>query len=550
MVTFAFGRAARALSAAVLAAGLAGCAQIDAPATVDDTATPVHGGHLTWGVTTEPTCFDPRRTTQTNGYMLERNYIDSLVSKEPDGGFGPWLAKSWTVSADGTVYTFRLRDDVAFTDGTKFDAAAVKANLDDVVAPKNAENSATYLQSYAGASVVSPDTVRVRLKHPDSSFLESLSSVQLGMLSPKSLKLGDALCGGGKSLSGTGPFEFGSYQRGQSVTLVRNPDYDWAPTWAQHQGPAYLDSVTIRFLPEDVVRSGALSSGQVDVIEGVQSTDVSAFKGQPGFQFLDGPSSNTAFTLNLNYTRGVLKDIRVRRAIRDGFDLDTAVKSLYLGHYDRAWSNIGPDDAESDKKLVGAWGDDVAKANAELDAAGWTGRDSDGYRTKDGKRLRVEVGYPEDYVRDHRDVLIQGIQAELKKNVGIDLDLKIITIGEFTSQETNGTWSIYPNTMNPGDTALMETQLIGPTGFLYQAIKKGNDQTLYSWMARSLQTKDRAERERLVDQIQQRAVDRAYIVPLYAPTSQLAATTLVHGLGFDPNLDTPASAYDFWKERS
>ncbi|MFX8871854.1 ABC transporter substrate-binding protein, partial [Acinetobacter baumannii] len=92
------------------------------------------------------------------------------------------------------------------------------------------------------------------------------------------------------------------------------------------------------------------------------------------------------------------------------------------------------------------WGNDIAGANKLLDEAGWTGRDSEGFRTKDGKRLSIEVGYPQPYVRDNRDILIQGVQASLRKNVGLDLNLRLITAGEYAKNNANGTWTIYPNT--------------------------------------------------------------------------------------------------------
>ena len=74
---------------------------------------------------------------------------------------------------------------------------------------------------------------------------------------------------------------------------MKNPDYHWPPAYAAHQGPAYLDAVTYRFLPEYAVRAGALSSGQVDLIEGVQPTDRALFEHAEGFQFLTGPSAET-----------------------------------------------------------------------------------------------------------------------------------------------------------------------------------------------------------------------------------------------------------------
>src|SRR3954470_20572313 len=87
---------------------------------------PKSGGTITWGVATEPSCFDPHRSSQQAAFFVARNYIDSLVAKRPDGRFAPWLATQWTISPDGTEYTFTLREGVTFHDGERLDAEAVK----------------------------------------------------------------------------------------------------------------------------------------------------------------------------------------------------------------------------------------------------------------------------------------------------------------------------------------------------------------------------------------------------------------------------------------
>ena len=90
---------------------------------------PVSGGAITWGVATEPSCFDPHRASQQAAFFVARNYIDSLVGKKTDGTFAPWLATEWSISPDGKEYTYRLREDVVFHDGEKFDAAAFSGFL-------------------------------------------------------------------------------------------------------------------------------------------------------------------------------------------------------------------------------------------------------------------------------------------------------------------------------------------------------------------------------------------------------------------------------------
>ncbi|MGE8127665.1 ABC transporter substrate-binding protein [Methylobacterium sp. NPDC080182] len=506
---------------------------------------PKSGGTITWGVATEPSCFDPHRSSQQAAFFVARNYIDSLVAKRADGSFAPWLATEWSITPDGLTYTFTLRDGVIFHDGVPLDAEAVKANFDFVKKPENAANAASLLDRYARAEVVAPNIVRLILARPDSSFLESVSNVKLGIISPKALAKGD-LCGGGPALAGTGPFVFADYVRGQSARFTRNTAYAWPPGYAAHSGPAYLDGFTIRFLPEAAVRAGALSSGQLDVIEGVQPTDAPLFADQPDFTLLKGPlGAGTAFTLNVNYTRAPADDVRVRRALRDGFDPEPIVRQVYLGTVPRAWSIIGPDNPAFNRALIGGWGRDVAGANRLLDEAGWTGRDPAGFRTRDGKRLTIEVGYPQPYVRDNREVLIQGIQAAVRKNIGLDLNLRIITAGEYAKNNAAGTWAIYPNTDNPSDAARELWDMLGSKGFLYTNIPNP-DPEITGLVDEALAATDLVRKRALTDRIQTLGIEKAYIVPLFAPSWFLAARKGVEGLGFEAGLDSPANGYDVW----
>ncbi|MGJ7544199.1 ABC transporter substrate-binding protein [Variovorax sp. LT1R16] len=508
--------------------------------------TPRSGGQVTFGVTTDPICFNPHRSTQQNSYIVIRNYIDSLVAKGTGGKFLPWLAQEWSVSADGKTYSFKLRPNVVFHDGSKLDAEAVKFNFDFVRDTRNTNAAGELLKSVTGVQVVSPTEVRLQLERPDSGLLESIASVRLGLISPKALQAGDGLCAGGPALAGTGPFVFENYTRGQSASFVKNKDYAWAPGYAAHPGAAYLDRVTVRFLPEYAVRAGALSSGQVDVIEGVQPTDVGLFKGRPGFQFLVGPAgAQTSFTLNVNYTIAPATDVRVRRALRDGADIGALVNSVYRGTYRRAWSNIGPDNHFYNKGLENSWGNDVKGANRLLDEAGWTARDAEGYRTKDGQRLAIEVGYPQPFIRDNREVLIQGLQAQLRKNLGFDLKLRFITGGEWAQQLQKGNWTIYPNTYLPADAAQELQGNIGDSGFIRAVADKG-DKELFRLINDALASTSPEAKKKLVEDAQRRAVDQGIIVPLFSANYQLAAKAHVRGLSFETQLDSPSNFHDVW----
>src|SRR5690554_1823293 len=162
-----------------VAAGLAaltllasGCAA----ETVESTE-PVKGGTLVYASgDAEPTCLDPHVGGNYPQALVATQYLESLVSKNTAGEIIPWLATDWEEAADGLSWEFTLRDDVAFTDGTPFNADAVRANVAHLLDPETA-SSTGYLALGKVASTESVDdhTVRFNLSVPDSSLLDSRS---------------------------------------------------------------------------------------------------------------------------------------------------------------------------------------------------------------------------------------------------------------------------------------------------------------------------------------------------------------------------------------
>jgi peptide/nickel transport system substrate-binding protein len=531
---------------AVAALSLTACAGGTAATNTDD-SDPITGGSVTWGVSVEPVCYNPQRSGQQNSYPIIRNFAESLVGKNADGEYTPWLADSWQISDDGLTYDLKLREGVKFTDGSVFDAEAVKTNLEFVADPANATAAGTGLTNFAGATVVDANTIELTLKTPDAAFLDTLASITTAILSPASLALPDNdLCAATPDLVGTGPFVLSDYQAGQQISFTANENYDSAPGYAAHTGRAYLDEVTYRFLPEATVRTGALSSNQVDIIEGVQVTDTALFNDQPGYVYETGPSTGTAFSLNINTRVAPADDVRVRQALRDGFDLDALVENQYLGTVQRAFSSIGPDSPFYDADLEGSWGNDVDGANDLLDEAGWTARDGDGFRTKNGERLTVVVGYPEPYIRDQRDVLLQAVQAQLKENIGLNLDVQSITSAQFTDELAKATWTVYPNTLPTSDPSILFRSIFGSEGFLYA---KAPEAALDELVAQSRATSVASERKAVFDEIQETVVDDARYIPLYHPVYTVASTDLVHGISFEPQLNSPSNSYDLWTSK-
>ncbi len=499
---------------------------------------------LTWAIETQPITLNPHQWAQNKARLLVFNQFDALLSRAADGSFRPWLATSWKVSDDELTYTFELRDDVTFHDGTTFDAAAVKANLDRFREPGyNPAVAAIQLRAFDRAEVVSPTTVRITLKEPDGLFLDFLASPLAGQVSPKSLREAEDVRFGGPDLVGTGPFILDRYVQGQEIHYRRNPAYTWPPAGSRHQGPAHLSEITYRFLPEAAVRVGALTSGQVQVIEGVPATEVGLIEQDPGLTLTTSLNSGTAFSYYFNTDHAPFDDQRVRQAFREAVDLDAVLKAVYQGTATRAWSVVGEASPFYDASLEKTFGGDAAKANALLDEAGWQERDAEGFRVKDGRRLTVRSVSAAPFVRDRRDVLAQAIQAQVKQRAGIDFQVRIVDQGTAQKAVDDNAYEIFENSRGDSDVGAALNLILPRDGAINRT--RFADPQVDKWLGQASATSDQARRKELYAKVQRAVVtEKAIVFPIYVPADQIAAQKSVQGLGFDPGSGTPASAYD------
>ncbi|RUM00276.1 ABC transporter substrate-binding protein [Rhizobium anhuiense] len=529
------------VTAAVLAASM-----LPALSIAED-AKPVSGGKLTWGVETEPATLNPQLNGQDKTKLLLRNAYESLLARTAEGGYVPWLATEYKISEDGKTYTFKLRNDVTFTDGQKLNAEAVVTNFTKLKdAAYSGSVSAGPVSRIAEVKAVGDDTVSFTLSQVYAPFLDYVASLEI--LSPSAFA-SSQLKSGGPEIAGTGPFILKRYAKGQEIQFAKNPSYNWAPKVAAHQGPAYLDEVTYRFLPESSVRAGALTSGQVDVIEGISGNDAALFKENADFSYQTALNTGTPYSLFLNVTWGPTQDINVRKALVASIDVDAVLKAVYRGERTRAWGITSPIDPQFyDKSIEKVYGADPKLANRLLDEAGWTARDADGFRTKDGKRLTIEVVQAQATVRDQRDVLLQALQAQARQNAGIDLAIVFVDAGTYTDRRKTGQFGSIANSNTPTDAIDIE--------YHYLPLDKGGTinysraaaPELAQWLNEAASTLDNKKRFELYAGLQRFAIlDQAYALPLYEPEDQVAAADYVKGITFRAFKQLPESAYDIWR---
>ena len=518
-----------ALTAIAVAAALAGCSAPQAGG--ENTITfAIEGANLSAGH------MDIHSTQLDVGSLVLRNTFDSLVAQDLNGAFVPWLAKSWTISDDGLHYTFELRDDVTFHDGEPFNAEAVKANFDHVVDPRTASAQAASLIGYAedggyyiDTEIVSEFAVRVNFRQPYAPFLQGVSLPQLGFYSPKVLKdHADDLKAGGPGITiGTGPYILSEYTPDQELVFTANPDYNWPAEGSEHQGRAAADKLVIRILPEASSRVGALSSGEADVAANV-TPNMAAQVGD-GFAVHSLELPGLPYSLYLNEAHGVFADQRVREAFSLGFDLQSAVDSIYLGQFTRAWSILGPTTPNSyDASLEGTRPFDQEKANDLLDAAGWTERDADGYRVRDGQRLSARwiawTPIPDDHAS-----LADVIQSDLK-DIGFEIVRDVLEPAQYNEAYGPRDFDLTDWSFSSPDADVLRSHL--HTGG-FQTVSDVTKPKVDQWLDEAVASSDPAVREGLYHEIQQWNAQEVLIVPLYVPSEITVASDKVTGLTFD-----------------
>ncbi|MGE5374791.1 MAG: ABC transporter substrate-binding protein, partial [Bacteroidota bacterium] len=237
-----------------------------APATEASTQAAVAGGTLTVGIPIEPETLDPGDAVYVQEQFILQSLFDSLLNIDKDGNLHPGLAAKWEPNADYTEFTFTLRDDVKFHDGTPLTADAVKASFDHITSDAVVESGGKSLltdHKYVGTETVDAQTVKVKFGASYPLFLRDAARQWLAISSPTALeKYGKDY---GRNPVGTGPFKFVQWDAQSQIVLEKNPDYNWGSEFAAHQGPALLDKVVFRILPEAATRLTAFETGEIQM---------------------------------------------------------------------------------------------------------------------------------------------------------------------------------------------------------------------------------------------------------------------------------------------
>jgi len=426
------------------------------------------GGVLTVATISEPLTLNlalanDSGSTGVLGYLFEGLTETSWLTDEVE----PALAKSWTHSDDGLTWTFSLRKDVTWHDGTPFTAHDVEFTFNRIIynedinssdraafnfrfldeTPREAKMTVTALDDY---------TVRFVLPVPFAPFLRSMGTaiypkhileqyVDDGTFNEVWDKDTDPA-----EVIGTGPFTIERYVPGERLVLNRNPDY-WLKDEAGN-GLPYLNKIIRLIVPDLETDLARFKDGEADThgVLGREFAELESLQAEGNFTiYRRGPalgSTFLAFNMNLGENPDTMepyvaanklkwfRNTQFRRAVAHIVDKEAIIRDVHHGFGHPQWSSISPSAVDFHNPDVRRYEHDIAEANRILDSLGWVDTDGDGFREDDaGNTIEFSmVTNTQNSVRERVGMIIQQGLGE----IGIKADFRLVEFGELVSQLT------------------------------------------------------------------------------------------------------------------
>ena len=381
--------------AVFLALGVTSCTAVPSPSPTSGspstTAAPEPAAAFNFGTAAQPLGLDPALSNDVESQRITRQILEGLVGVDQvTGKPTPLLATEWTESNEGRSYTFKLRTDVVFQDGTPFNADAVCTNFNRWFAfsPElrrqapgssfkgvfKAHSDEPELSIFKSCTAESPDTVRIDLTQRFTAFLQALTLPAFAIASPAALAAGTAdvldqnrggqpVSGFGTNPVGTGPFRLASWDEG-SVTLATNTSY-----WGERGQIA-----TINFVAYDhpQARLQALLDGKIDGYDAVTVGNFDQLV-KRGKQIVQRDPFSVMY-VGINQDIPVLKNLKVRQAIEMAIDKETLIRRFFIDNTAKATQFVPPKISGFNNDAP-ELGHDPAKAKEYLEEGGYAGEE-------------------------------------------------------------------------------------------------------------------------------------------------------------------------------
>ena len=361
-------------------------------------------GNAVLAIGGQPETLDPYNTNTTLTTAVTKTFYEGLFEFDKDLKVKNVLAESYEMSKDGLVYTFKLRQGVKFHDGTDFNAAAAKANLDRVMNPENRLLRATQFNRIAKVEAVNPQTLRVTLKEPFAPFINSLAHASAAMISPAALQKW-----GNKDIAfhpvGTGPFEFVEWKQTEAIVGKKFAGY-----WKK--GYPKVDQVSWKPVLENATRAAMVQTGEADFVYPLPYEQAANLKKNDKIEVVSTPSIIVRF-LAMNVLQKPYDNPKVRQAIAYAVNKE-AIAKVAFGGYAFPAQGIVPQGIQYAVKM-----------------------DPIPYNPQKARELLKEAGYPNGfestlwgaYNNTTTQKVLQLVQQQLQQ-VGIKLQVQALEVGQ------------------------------------------------------------------------------------------------------------------------
>lgn len=498
-----------------------------APAAAQASA-PQKGGTLVIAFNADPETLDPHISTALLASRVLALIHDNLIVRDFDGSFKPDLAEKWDVSPDGKVYTFTLKKGVKFHSGKDFTSADVKYTFERWLNTEKSPTSFT-IKPIDHIDTPDPQTVVFTLKQPYNIFLDQVAGGWAVILNKDAVDKAGADYGV-SAADGTGPYKFVSWTRNQKLVLARNEAYMWGSPMFQNPGPAYVDGIEIRIIPEDNTRIAEFQAGNVHLVQDVPLGDVERLSTTPGVSIVKYDQLQTDY-VGFNTSKPPFDDVRVRQAVnyainRDeivtgaNFGLGTPARTMLTSNTRGYWT--GADQAAPTF--------DLNKANSLLDQAGWT-TGAGGIREKNGQQLVLPL-----WVINPGSAVLQAqiLEQQLAK-AGIKVDTKQFEQTAWFAAARSGeqVGFIIGIFFEAPDGLLYfyfySKQQPAPNRFAY------GDPQVDAWLEDSRVNPDKAAVQQDYDNVQKKLIDDAVTAPLVHEQGTLGKTDAVQDVKVHPS---------------
>ena len=493
------------------------------------------------------TLYPPAAGFYPNGAVVNQ-ITDRLLYQDPETlELSPWIATDLPeINEDATEFTFDIRTDVTYSDGTPLTAENVVRNI-DLYGQGDDErllNVSEQISNYDRGEVVDEDTVKFYFSEPSPGFEQAVSSFNAGLLADSTLDLDNEgfAPGNAEAVIGSGPFVIDGERLGTDLHLSAREDYDWAPPAHEHQGRARLDGINYVLAAEESMRTGAITSNQVQIVRQVSAPQEPHLEAA-GLNVISRGTNGMNNQLAFRFNHWPFNEKAVREAVIHGVDREQIIHVLFSESYPLATSTMAAT-ALGYKDQSAAYTFDPELSKQLLDDAGWE-VGSDGIRVKDGKRLSVtaKLAMPQPRSRE----VITMVQEQLSE-IGVEVRLNS---GDQATQDAD---SKDPNKIQ------LDHTMVGRAD--YDVIKShysvnnrdsfinqdedGNvlDQHLEDLLSKVVSTAGDEGRAAAAAEVQDYVTEQAYALPLFEEPVVYAVQPYLKG--FNPEAIGRPSFYGAW----